>query len=91
MRVHRLLHETTSRPGLAALQKTDAVVDRLTSSATIIETGTESLLDYAGHPACGPHQLRQDLDRFTFLRGGSDGEEPFGSGRGSPFWLPESD
>jgi hypothetical protein len=34
-----------------------------------------SLLDYAGHPAYGPGQLRQDLDRFTFLLGGSDGEE----------------
>jgi hypothetical protein len=30
MRVRRLLHETTSRLELAALQKADAVVDRLT-------------------------------------------------------------
>jgi hypothetical protein len=37
-----------------------------------------SLLDYVGHPAYGPDQLRQDLDRFTFLLGGSDGEELFG-------------
>ena len=36
---------------------------------------TASLLDYVGHPAYGPEQLRQDLDRFTFLLGGSDGEE----------------
>ena len=42
MRVHRLLHETTCRLELAALQKADAVVDRLTFNATIIETGTES-------------------------------------------------
>lgn len=42
MRVPRLLHETTSRLELAALQKADAVADRLTFSATIIETGTES-------------------------------------------------
>jgi hypothetical protein len=39
---------------------------------------TPSLLDYVGHPAYGPEQLRQDLDRFTFLLGGSDGEELFG-------------
>jgi hypothetical protein len=32
MRVRRLLHETTSRLELAALQKADAVVDRLTFS-----------------------------------------------------------
>jgi hypothetical protein len=37
-----------------------------------------SLLDYVGHPAYGPEHLRQDLDRFTFLLGGSDGEELFG-------------
>ena len=42
MRVRRLLHETTSRLDLAALQKADAVVNQLTFSATIIETGTES-------------------------------------------------
>ena len=39
---------------------------------------TASLLDFIGHPAYGPPQLRQDLDRFTFLLGGSDGEELFG-------------
>jgi len=41
MRVHRLLHETTCRLELAALQKGGAV-DRLTFNATIIETGAES-------------------------------------------------
>jgi hypothetical protein len=39
---------------------------------------TPSLLDYAGHPAYGPEQLRQDLGRFAFLLGGTDGEELFG-------------
>ena len=38
---------------------------------------TSSLLDYVGHPAYGPEQLRQDLERFAFLLGGSDGEELF--------------
>ena len=47
MRVRRLLHETTSRLELAALQKADAVVDRLTFNATIIE----------------PSQTRQELAR----------------------------
>jgi hypothetical protein len=42
MRVHRLLHETTCRLELTALEKAGAVVDRLTFNATIIETGTES-------------------------------------------------
>jgi hypothetical protein len=42
MRVHRLLHETTCRLELTALEKAGAVVNRLTFNATIIETGTES-------------------------------------------------
>jgi hypothetical protein len=33
-----------------------------------------SLLGYIGHPAYGPDALRGDLDRFTFLLGGNDGE-----------------
>ena len=32
----------------------------------------------AGHPAYGLHALRTDLDRFTFLLGGTDGEDLFG-------------
>ena len=34
-----------------------------------------SLAGYVGHPAYGTAQLRQDLDRFTFLLGGDDGEQ----------------
>jgi hypothetical protein len=41
-------------------------------------TLTQSLLAYIGHPAYGPDALRADLDRFTFLLGGSDGEDLFG-------------
>jgi hypothetical protein len=37
-----------------------------------------SLEDFVGHPAYGISQLRMDLDRFTFLLGGSDGEPLFG-------------
>ena len=37
-----------------------------------------SLEEFAGHPAYGLAQLRQDLDRFTFLLGGDDGESLFG-------------
>jgi len=37
-----------------------------------------SLEDFAGHPAYGLSQLRMDLDRFTFLLGGNDGEPLFG-------------
>ena len=37
-----------------------------------------SLLDFIGHPAYGPDALRADLDRFTFLLGGNDGEFLFG-------------
>ena len=39
-----------------------------------------SLEDFVGHPAYGTAQLRQDLDRFTFLLGGDDGESLFGPG-----------
>lgn len=38
-----------------------------------------SLEDFVGHPAYNTRQLQQDLDRFTFLLGGSDGESLFGS------------
>jgi hypothetical protein len=37
-----------------------------------------SLEQFAGHPAYSTAQLRQDLDRFTFLLGGDDGESLFG-------------
>ena len=37
-----------------------------------------SLEAFVGHPAYGTAQLRQDLDRFTFPLGGSDGEPLFG-------------
>jgi len=37
-----------------------------------------SLEEFVGHPAYGIAQLRQDLERFVFLLGGSDGEGLFG-------------
>jgi hypothetical protein len=37
-----------------------------------------SLEEFAGHTAYGIGQLREDLDRFAFLPGGSDGEPLFG-------------
>jgi hypothetical protein len=37
-----------------------------------------SLEEFVGHPAYGIAQLRQDLERFVFLLGGSDGEALFG-------------
>jgi hypothetical protein len=37
-----------------------------------------SLAEFVGHPAYGLAQLRQDLERFAFLLGGSDGEPLFG-------------
>ncbi len=36
-----------------------------------------SLEQFVGHPAYGTAQLRDDLDRFVFLLGGSDGESLF--------------
>ena len=36
-----------------------------------------SLEEFAGHPAYGLDQLRDDLERFAFLPGGSDGESLF--------------
>jgi hypothetical protein len=39
-----------------------------------------SLGEFVGHPACNVGELRQDLDRFTFLPGGDDGESLFGHG-----------
>ena len=37
-----------------------------------------SLQELVGHPAYGLPQLRADLDRFTFLLRGSDGQSLFG-------------
>ena len=37
-----------------------------------------SLGEFADHPACNITELRQDLNRFTFLLGGDDGEALFG-------------
>ena len=39
-----------------------------------------SLEQFAGHPAYNLGELRQDLNRFTFLPGGDDGESLFGHG-----------
>jgi hypothetical protein len=39
----------------------------------------ESLEQFVGHPAYGLNELRDDLERFVFLLGGSDGEDLFGS------------
>jgi hypothetical protein len=39
------------------------------------------LEDLVGHPAYNSRQLREDLDRFAFLLGGSDSESLFGSPR----------
>ncbi|PRX59027.1 hypothetical protein B0I32_121131 [Nonomuraea fuscirosea] len=36
-----------------------------------------SLQAYVGHPAYDLDALRADLERFTFLLGGSDGEDLF--------------
>jgi hypothetical protein len=37
-----------------------------------------SLAQFVGHPALGIAQLHDDLERFVFLLGGSDGEQLFG-------------
>jgi len=42
-----------------------------------------SLDQFTGHPAYGITQLRQDLERFVFLLGGSDGDKPW---LPRPFW-----
>jgi hypothetical protein len=40
-----------------------------------------SLRAYIGHPAYGTQQLSHDLNRFTFLLGGNDGEPLFEPGQ----------
>ncbi|GAA3510447.1 hypothetical protein FHR32_003710 [Streptosporangium album] len=37
-----------------------------------------ALLAHVGHPTYGLDALRADLERFTFLLGGSDEEDLFG-------------
>ena len=41
----------------------------------------DSPAQFAGHPAYGLAQLRNDLQRFVFLLGGSDGEALSGPAR----------
>jgi hypothetical protein len=41
---------------------------------------TASLEDFVGHPGYGIGQLRDDLERFVFLLGGSDGGPLFSHG-----------
>ena len=48
-----------------------------------------SLEAFVGHPAYGIAQLRQDLNRFTFLLGGDDGESLFGPD--APGWGDDHD
>jgi hypothetical protein len=43
-----------------------------------------SLEQFVGHPAYNLGELRQDLNRFTFLLGGDDGESLFGHGTAEP-------
>ena len=43
-----------------------------------------SLEDFAGHPAYNIQHLRDDLDRFVFLLGGSDEEQFFTGGHDEP-------
>ena len=43
-----------------------------------------SLRCYVGDPGYGLPDLRTDLDRFTFLLGGDDGEELFGTRQTRP-------
>jgi hypothetical protein len=40
-----------------------------------------SLAEFVGNPAYGIAHLRDDLERFVFLLGGSDGEALFGAGQ----------
>jgi hypothetical protein len=49
-----------------------------------------SMLDFIGHPAYGPDALHADLDRFTFLLGGNDGEFLFGDDPDLPRHLAET-
>ena len=69
-------------PGPASTPPTPSSSPRPSSSITRWLTADPSAsppsLGFIGHPAYGPAQLRQDLDRFTFLLGGDDGEELFG-------------
>jgi hypothetical protein len=43
-----------------------------------------SLEEFAGHPAYGIQQLCDDLGRFAFLLGGSDGESLVGPAQDDP-------
>lgn len=49
--------------------------------ATDPATLAPSFCTYIGHPAYGLNELRADLNRFTFLLGGNDGEFLFGEDR----------
>ncbi len=48
----------------------------------------KSLAEFTGHPAYGLVQLRDDLERFILLLGGSDGELLFAPNPGTPSAQP---
>ena len=56
------------------LAETLRLIARWLAGQTYLERLAASLLQYIGHPAYGPDALRADLNRFTFLLGGNDGE-----------------
>jgi hypothetical protein len=60
-------------------QRYHAIMEAI-SGAPVTEVArlAASLEEIVGHPAYGIGQLREDLDRFAFLLGGSDGEALFG-------------
>ncbi|MDQ2895468.1 MAG: hypothetical protein M3Y09_07460 [Actinomycetota bacterium] len=45
------------------------------------DTLSASLTGFTGHPGYDLAQLRHDLNRFTFLLGGSDGDDLFQPGQ----------
>jgi hypothetical protein len=79
----RAARETTAVPGMT-LDPADTaelaellqfLADWLTTHHTPLDA---SLRAFVGNDAYGAQHLRADLDRFTFLLGGNDGEQLFG-------------
>lgn len=78
---------TVTLAALAAAHAMAAYIERAEPDRQRPRPSRPSLLAFVGHPptAC---QLRNDLDRFTFLLGGNDGEPLFQPGPLSALRLP---
>jgi hypothetical protein len=69
----------SSLPGTSAFSSLRCCSSSLTGLCVTSGRLSAALEEFVGHPAFNTGQLREDLNRFIFLLGGSEDEALFGS------------